>query len=166
LILVRVAFCLLLNKDQNVDYAGYIVFEVFPYPGSKAGPLSGVATREGPAYYSALKGKSEVPFDKLPTLVYFRKINDSKTVEMISPKDLAKDFGIGAKFKSATIEMVNKGIWPLNAFGITGEPLTAKIERILPWISNFKGTLGGKFDTTWSRPELNLYGNSFTSGSR
>jgi hypothetical protein len=139
----------LLNRDQNVDYGGYIVFEAFPYPGSKSGPLGGIATSEGIAYYSSLTGKAEVPVDKLPTLVRFRDISDSKTVELVDPNNLSKSLGIGVKLKSATIEMVNKGIWPLNALSFTGEPVTAKIEGILPWISNFKGTLGGKFDTTW-----------------
>jgi hypothetical protein len=125
----------LMTKDQSVDYNGYLVFKAFPYPGSKTGPLSGVATPEGLKYYASLRAKSNVPQSQLPSLVRFRDLNNPKSVELVDANDLAKSFGVGVTLKSATIEMVDQGYWPLNQMGLTGEPITRGIENRLPWLA-------------------------------
>jgi hypothetical protein len=123
-----------LSRGESVDDGGYIVFRSFPYPGSPNGPLMGVGTREGIAYYERLEARADVPFETLPTLVRFNDIANPRTVELVDPKDLSKSYGAGVGLKSASIEMVDNGIWPLNRFGLTGEPVTAEIEKKLPWL--------------------------------
>jgi hypothetical protein len=130
-----ILFALMIN-DQEVDYNGYLVFKTFPYPGPKQGPLSGVATPAGLKYYSNLRAKAELAPSQLPTLVRFRDTNDPKTVELVDANDLAKSFGAGVRFKSATIEMVDAGVWPFSMFGITGEPVTRGIETRLVWLDD------------------------------
>lgn len=66
-----------------------------------------------------LRGKAEVPLDKLWMLVRFRDIGDPKSVEAVDPNDLAKNFGTGVKLMRATIEM-------------TDDPVTTGIEKLLP----------------------------------
>jgi len=108
-------FALLSGKEIGSDYAFYIVFSEFP---SQFDILSPDAIR----YYSKLKAKKEMAFDKLPMLVRFRDINDFKTVEEVDPKDLEKTFGKGVKLVSATIEMID-------------EPVTHKIANIINFIT-------------------------------
>jgi hypothetical protein len=126
----------LMNKDQSVDYNGYLVFKIFPYPGPKSGPLSGVATPDGLRYYANLRAKADVVGSQLPSLVRFRDLNNPKSVELVDPTDLAKSFGAGVKFLSSTIEMVDQGYWPLNQMGITGVPVTRGIEKTLSWVNS------------------------------
>ncbi len=40
-----------------------------------------------------------------------------------------------------TVELVSPGRWPLNALGLSGEPLTTGIEKRLPWLVNLRGSL-------------------------
>jgi hypothetical protein len=127
----------LLTKGADADYSGYLVFKAFPYPGSKQGPLSGVATPEGLKYYVNLRGKVELTPSQLPSLVHFHEINDPKTVEIVDPNDLAKSFGAGVRLTSASIEMVNTGIWPLNQIGISGISVTRGIEKKLGWVGDY-----------------------------
>jgi hypothetical protein len=122
----------LMNKGAQVDYGIYIVFEAFPWQHG----IGNAFRPEARAYYSALLGKADLSFGKLPTLVRFRDINDPKTVELVDPNDLAKSFGAGVRLKSASIEMVNKGYFPLSALGLTGEPVTTRIEELVPWIED------------------------------
>jgi hypothetical protein len=130
-------FCLLTSPDLMSSPAQF-VFDMYPFRHSNGKP-GGQTTPEGIAYYSSLYSKLEgarrdVHKDALPILVYFRNINDPKTVEIVDPRNLAKNFGIGVALKSGSIEMVDAGIWPFNVFGLTGAPITKKIKSFLPWL--------------------------------
>jgi len=118
-----------LLNSSTIGYDGfYIVFSEFP---SGFDILSPDAIR----YYSKLKAKKEVPFDKLPMLVHFRDIKDQKTVELVDPNDLEKTFGKGVKLVLATIEM-------------TDEPLTKDVvKKYLSWLDkwqNYGGNIVGR----------------------
>jgi hypothetical protein len=119
----------LLNAKGDDDYAENIVYQEFPYVGA--------VTPEGIKYYSQLKAKKSLSFDKLPMLVYFRDINDPKTVEEVAPNGLEKTFGKGVRLISATIEM-------------TDDDVTKNgIEKRLPWISEYHDKLfdGNRYKT-------------------
>lgn len=58
-------------------------------------------TSEGIRYYRSLEGEKDLTFDKLPILVRFHDIKDSKTVEFVDPNDLEKTFGNGVKLVSS-----------------------------------------------------------------
>ncbi|NOJ43015.1 hypothetical protein [Bradyrhizobium australiense] len=93
-----------------------------------------------------LSGKVELPLTNLPLLVRFRDLNAPLTVERVNPLDLESSFGTGVKLVRATLEIVPAGIWPLNQFGWTGEPITTGLAERLPWLKNLKGGyLGGGF---------------------
>ena len=81
--------------------AGYdnIVNREFPYEGG---------VRRRILYYTFLKEKKELAFDKIPMMVRFRDINDPKSVEKVDPNDLEKSFGKGVKLVSATLEMTDE----------------------------------------------------------
>lgn len=89
---------------------------------------------------SALRGRTEIPFDKLWLLVRFRDIDDPRSVEAVDPNDLAKSFGTGVNLMRATIEM-------------TDDPVTTGIEKLLPpWFAELrqkKASLDG--DTSIAR---------------
>lgn len=138
-----------------------LVFDIFPWNGGQGGEF----TPEGMAYYTPLRAKAEVPIGKLPLLVRFRNPTDPQTVQVVDPSDLSRAFGPGFHFKSAEIEMVDQGLWPLNAFGLTGEPVTRRIRDFLPWLSQYpepgvisNADRSGK-DT---RPEIKLIHGHFT----
>ena len=98
-----VLFALLKGKDNN-DYGYNIIFSEFP------SGVRGGTTPEGIKFYSNLKAKKDLDFDKIPMLVRFRDINDPKTVELVDPNDLEKTFGKGVKLVSATLEMTDEGV--------------------------------------------------------
>lgn len=102
-------FALMKGTDAGGD-AYYIVEQTFPHQGGVRGKV---------LYYTFLKDKKELAFDKIPMLVRFRDINDPKTVEQVDPNDLGKSFGEGVRLVSATLEMTN-------------EDMTQKIANILP----------------------------------
>src|SRR5262249_13108999 len=97
----------------------------------------------------SLAGKRELPLNSLPALVRFRDMYDPLTVEQVSP-EISERFGPGTRLLRATLELVPIGVWPLNRFGITGEPVTTGIEKKLPWLSHL-----GSYNS--------VAGNSFTS---
>jgi len=108
----------------------------------------------------SLSGKRELPLENLPMLVRFRDVNDPMTVEAVNPSNIAERFGSGARLVRATLEIVPAGIWPLNSFGITGEPLTTGIQERLNWLRRLNGGyLDGGF-TSRNAP-LGLYGWDF-----
>jgi hypothetical protein len=81
-------------------------------------------------------------------------------VERVDPNDLGKSFGAGVKLERAMLEIVHAGTWPFNHYGITGEPVTAGIDKRLPWLQKLKGGyLDGGF-TSKDAP-LGLYGGNF-----
>jgi hypothetical protein len=73
-----------------------------------------------------------VPPMNLPTTVTFRDLSQPKSVELVDPRFLASTFGKGYALTAAKIE-------------ITNDPPTTGIERILPWLNQFKqrGALDG-----------------------
>ena len=112
----------------------------------------------------SLSGKRELPLDSLPMLVRFRDVNDPKSVERVDSIDIGKSFGPNVKLMRATLEIVPAGIWPANALGITGEPITMGIEEQLTWIPrHYDMKLDGQRYET-SAAELKL-ANSLASGA-
>jgi hypothetical protein len=70
----------------------------------------------------------------------------------------------GVELSHAVIEIVSVGLWPFNKYGITGDPVTMGIEKILPWLpSYFDRQLDGqRFENISS---LNRFANSLNSGA-
>jgi hypothetical protein len=101
----------------------------------------------------SLTGKIDLKFNLLPILVRFRNIDDPKTVERVSPYNLAGSLGSGVTLVNATIE-------------IARDPVTTGIEKRLPWLPGKKGKPGsitGAMSATPNRPELNLTGYEFST---
>lgn len=67
-----------------------------------------------------------LPRDALPTLVRFRDPADARTIEVLSPSNLAAGFGPGVRLNRVEIQM-------------TDDPVTSTIERRLP---NFRAGSG------------------------
>ncbi|NOJ42643.1 hypothetical protein [Bradyrhizobium australiense] len=88
---------------------------------------------DGIKQVSHLSGKRELPLDSLPMLVRFRDPSDLRSAERVGPLNIGERFGADAKLLRATLEIVPAGIWPLNSYGVTGEPITTGIERKLAW---------------------------------
>lgn len=127
-----VLFALLKGNDDN-DYGYRIVFNEFQ--------RSGATTPEGIKFYSSLKAKKKLAFDKIPMLVRFKDINDPKTVELVDPYDLEKTFGKGVKLVSATLEMTDEGV------------TSGVIEKKLMWLTkwkNYGGNIVGR--TSFDKP--------------
>jgi hypothetical protein len=129
----------LLRNLYGPDYAYDVVFTAFPGPPG--------FTPEGLKYYSHLKNaKAILKSEQYPMFVRFRDINDPKTVEdlykletyehpngpgtetriRLKNDNFEKVFGKGVKLKSVEIE-------------ITDEPVTKKINKVLPPFSPDKG---------------------------
>jgi hypothetical protein len=118
----------------------WIVLRAFGFDGgSMPSPVE-----EGIKQVSRLSGRRELPLDSLPKLVRFRDLGDLRSVEWVNPLNIGDRFGAGAKLVRVTLEIVPTGIWPLNDYGITGEPLTSGIESKLAW---------------WNRPWLESIGD-------
>ncbi|MFZ2155925.1 MAG: hypothetical protein WAV72_07380 [Bradyrhizobium sp.] len=127
-----ILFALLKGDTDSRSGPEYIVLRAFNFPGG-ALPLP---VRDGLLKVKRLSGKIDLPLTSLPLLVRFRDQNDPMTVERVDPLDIGKSFGAGAKLVRATLEVVPAGIWPLNWFGITGEPITMGINLRLKWIDH------------------------------
>jgi hypothetical protein len=85
----------------------------------------------GPEHFAAVRalhGKRNLPFELLPALVRIDDPRDPSSAKFVRPPSLG-----GATFRSASIEIVGTGYWPLNVVGITGVPTTREIENALPW---------------------------------
>jgi hypothetical protein len=137
-----------------------IVLRTFGFPdGILQGSIEG-ALRQ----VEGLAGKRELSLMSLPLLVRFRDSNDPKTVERVDPLDIGKSFEAEAKLVRATLEIVPSGMWPLNSYGISGEPITTGIEKRLRWLPehyDFKFD-GQRYETAGSRLPL---ANSLASGA-
>jgi hypothetical protein len=100
-----------------------------------------------------MQGPIELKPPLIPTLVTFSDLSDPKTARVVyatgaivrdqilsngrQPRivgqgvlfdELGNVFGPGYRFRRATIQMVSAGAWPLNIFGLSGEPITHAIE--------------------------------------
>jgi|CXWL01.1.fsa_nt_gi hypothetical protein len=129
-----VLFALLKGKDNN-DYGYNIIFSEFP------SGVRGGTTPEGIKFYSNLKAKKDLDFDKIPMLVRFRDINDPKSVELVDPSDLEKTFGKGVKLVSATLEM-------------TDDAVTSGIDKWLPWFNKWQEHGGNIMGKEYFEPNL------------
>jgi hypothetical protein len=91
----------------------------------------------------------------LPYFVRFRDLTDPKTVEQVSPDNLAKSFGPGVKLKALTIQ-------------ITDEPVTVGIEKRFAWWAKYKnlhfdGTSTVAEDMTDKKFAAHLNSGSFST---
>jgi hypothetical protein len=80
----------------------------------------------------ALSGTRNLPPELLPPLVRLDDPRDSSTAKLVGPSSLS----LGTSLRSASIEIVDAGHWPLTAFGVSGIPVTRGIENILPWVTS------------------------------
>ncbi len=101
--------------------------------GFQGGLFPGPSVEGGLQQLRQLSGKRDLPLTSLPMLVRFRDPHDMRSVEPVDPMKIENKFGAGAKLVRATLEIVPSGIWPLNLFGITGEPITEGVESALLW---------------------------------
>lgn len=69
---------------------------------------------------------------------------------IVSVDEIEATFGPGYRFRRARVDIVRRGLWPLNAMGILGEPLTVGIEKRLPWIGEYRKR--GLFYSVTSQP--------------
>lgn len=155
----------LLNKEEYRSYAPYFVYLMFPDGRNNGGHYDTARIQYYTNLYSSGNGtKREVSAGKLPTIVRFRDINNPKTVELVDPNDLVKSFGGGVRFKGATIEMVDAGIWPLTMVNITGEPMTKIIESKLNWLDGYYNLRfdGQRYENFQAS---NRFANSLSSGA-
>ena len=78
-----------------------------------------------------------------PRFVYFKDINDPKTVSGANYRDLERDFGAGVFLKQITTEIVKE---PIN-LGI--------VDKFLPWLSErskLRGSIGSAPETPFQDP--------------
>ncbi len=122
-------FALLSPGLDDRSGAEWIVLRAFDVAGgSFPGPVE-----EGVKQVLRLSGKRELPLNSIPKLVRFGNPSDLRSVEWVNPLNIGDHFGADAKLVRVTLEIVPTGIWPLNDYGITGEPLTSGIESKLAW---------------------------------
>ena len=152
-------FALLKAGSDSRSGPESIVLSIFGLPG---GAFPGWDTESLKKLWS-LSGKRELSFDKLPKLARFRDINDPMTVEAVNPFNVAESFGADARLVSATLEIVPTGYWPLNLFGITGDPLTTGIQQRLTWLRRLNG---GHLDggSSSRNAPMELHGGDFERG--
>jgi hypothetical protein len=84
----------------------------------------------------ALSGTRNLPPELLPPLVRLDDPHNPSTATLVGPSSL----GFGASLRSASIEIVDPGHWPLTAFGVSGVPVTREIEKTLPWVTSQSGS--------------------------
>jgi hypothetical protein len=152
-------FALLKGGTDDRSGAEWIVLRAFDFPGgSLPRPVE-----EGVKQVQRLSGKRELPLTSVPLLVRFRDLNDPKTVERVDPLDIGKSFGAGSKLVRATLEIVPAGIWPLSWYGITGMPITAGVEKRLPWLMGIASNIDGTSATTSRQLSNELHVGNFKS---
>jgi hypothetical protein len=82
-----------------------------------------------------MTGTAPVTGALIPVLAAFSDSNDPATMRVVKADDLAATYGKGFALRSATVEAVPNGFWPLDFGGVLGEPVTRGIEAKLPWWS-------------------------------
>jgi hypothetical protein len=151
-------FALLKAGNDSRSGPEFIVFRAFNFPnGAMPDPID-----DGLIKLQQLSGKREIALSSVPMLVRFREINDQMSVEKVDPFDLAASFGANVRLTRATLEIV-PGVWPVNRYGITGEPVTMNIQRRLPWLGALRGNYLGGGETNYRAP-LNLGVSDFKRG--
>jgi hypothetical protein len=88
------------------------------------------SVKSGRAFEQALKLKGEyvVPPEQRPALVRFSDIADRRTAELVTFKNVAQIYGKDSAVFGATI-------------ALTSEPLTHRIDAVLPWLKSVAGSL-------------------------
>jgi hypothetical protein len=154
-------FALLTAGSDNRSIPESIVLRAFNFDG---GAFPGPTVEEGFKKIRELSGKRELPLTSLPLLVRFRDLNDPMTVEKVDPIDISKSFGGSARLVRATLEIVPAGVWPLNLFGVMGEPITAHVRTKLNWLPKYydRRLDGQRFEAGSSSLPL---ANSLSSGA-
>lgn len=154
-------FALLKEGDDTRSIPPTIVFRAFGFSGGiwPQGRVEDLFKT-----IRQLSGRRELPLDNLPMLVRFRDINDPKTVERVSPHNLAERFGPGVRLVRATLEIVPPANWPFSPGHSKSEPVTTGIEQKLAWLSQYFDRMfdGRRYETISS--ELRL-ANSLSSGA-
>lgn len=150
-------FALLKSDTDNRSEPEYLLLRAFDFPGG-AFPRP---VMDGLSKIKRLSGKAELPLTSLPFLVRFRNLKDPTSVEKVDALNIEASYGSGAKLVRATLEIVPSGIWPLNLFGITGEPITKIIEKRLPWLNGVVSNIDGTFVTTSNRLSNILHSGNF-----
>ena len=128
--------------DTNGSYD--VVFKTFPGPPG--------LTVEGIQYYRNLKGV-KAPSKVMPQLVRFKDLNDPLTVEAVDYRNLSASFGEGVALKEITVEMVD-------------EPVTAQIEKWLPWLLEIKSNIDGTSATISGNLSNRLHRGNFIKGNK
>ncbi len=96
----------------------------------------------------------EVPSKEYPLLVTFTDINDSKSVKLVDPANLAASFGSGYNLKSITLE-------------ITDDPVTeGKVESVLGWAPNLNGSIGKGLNLPYDHLLNQINDGSFIQGAK
>ena len=136
-----VMFALLIKIEKIGEYTNYeYAFNLPIYVTKRAGRAIDGRRARPPRYnlftdyvreVAGVQGKLRVEVSDLPTLVRFRDVNDSTSVEQVDPFDLAVAFGPGVRWRSITLEM-------------TDGPVTTGIEKKLTWLPSLPTVLGGQ----------------------
>jgi hypothetical protein len=147
------------SDDRTIPQS--IILRAFNFPG---GAFPGPTVESGLNQIKQLSGKRELPLTSLPMLVRFLDPKDPKTVEIVDPLDISKSFGFGTKLVRATLEIVSSGIWPLNLLGVTGEPVSAGIEKRLSWLAKITSNIDGTSFTNSNRLSNVLHLGNFKRG--
>lgn len=119
-----------------IDWDSYNeLYDAFPY----SGQLDGKSKFPRSDYYNqALKtGMTAELKTNIPRMVMFKDINDPKSVVPVEKNKMEDVLGQGVHFKSVLIE-------------ITNDPVTEKIDSLLPWLESLKSNLDGSKITTGS----------------
>ncbi len=87
----------------------------------------------------ARRAKLDVPANHIPTLMTFHNLDDPGSAEVVPANEPLRVFGPGYGAPRAKIEMLPTGWWPANSLGLSGVPLTSKIEEKIPTILKIVG---------------------------
>lgn len=78
---------------------------------------------------NALQGEFELRPQELPALLRFGDLSDPATAELVEHEAFERVYGNGARFLGG-------------ALAITREPITTRIEHVLPWLSGVRAQSG------------------------
>lgn len=95
------------------------------YPGAIQGNVSRIGQE-----------KWDVQSEMIPIMATFSDLNDSRTVSLVDPNNLAASFGLGVTLDSVHVERTNE------------KYTVGQIEAILPWLNSIGfNNLSGEFST-------------------
>lgn len=87
------------------------------------------------------RGARPLHGNNMLTLATIRDLNDPMSVKFIDQLDFNAAFGPGYALRAATLEIVPSGHWPLNAFGLSGTPISTGIETKIPFLVSHRDAL-------------------------